>query len=108
MEFRVHQLSVLWIHSGSPSWEVSESSPLGVFWKPYYMDFSGSDGKESACIAGDLGSILRLGRSPGGKHGNPLQYSCLENLCGQRYLACYIVHGVTKSQAEQLNFFFII
>ena len=39
----------------------------------------GSDGKESASNAGDLGSIPRLGRSPGGRHGNPLQYSYLEN-----------------------------
>ena len=39
----------------------------------------GSDGKESTCNAGDLGLILGLGRSPGGGHGNPLQYSCLEN-----------------------------
>ena len=39
----------------------------------------GSDGKESACNAGDLGSIPRFGRSPGGGHDNPLQYSCLEN-----------------------------
>ena len=39
----------------------------------------GSDGKESACDAGDLGSIPGLRRSPGGGHGNPLQYSCLEN-----------------------------
>ena len=37
-----------------------------------------SDGKESVCNAGDLGSILGLGRSPGG-HGNTFQYSCLEN-----------------------------
>ena len=36
-------------------------------------------GKESACNAGDLGSILGLGRSPGGGNGNPLQYSCMEN-----------------------------
>ena len=36
-------------------------------------------GKESASNAGDLSSILGLGRSPGGGHGNPLQYSCLEN-----------------------------
>ena len=35
--------------------------------------------KESACNAGDLGSIPGLGRSPGGGHGNTLQYSCLEN-----------------------------
>ena len=35
--------------------------------------------KKSACNAGYLGSIPGLGRSPGGEHGNPLQYSCLEN-----------------------------
>ena len=39
----------------------------------------GSDGKESACNAGDLGLIPVLGRSPGDGNGNPLQYSCLEN-----------------------------
>ena len=49
------------------------------------MDFpGGSDGKESACNLGDFGSILGLGRSPGGGHGNPLQFSCLENPHGQR------------------------
>ena len=39
----------------------------------------GSDGKESACNAGDLGSIPRLGRPPGEGNSNPLQYSCLGN-----------------------------
>ena len=39
----------------------------------------GSDGEEPACNAGDLGSTPGSGRSPGGGHGNPLQYSCLEN-----------------------------
>ena len=39
----------------------------------------GSDGKESAFKAGDLDSIPGLGRSSGGGHGNPLQYSCLKN-----------------------------
>ena len=39
----------------------------------------GSDGKASAYSVGDLGSIPRLGRSPGEGNGNPLQYSCLEN-----------------------------
>ena len=44
------------------------------------MGFSrGPDGKESAGNAGDLGSILGSGRSPGEGHGNPLQYSHLEN-----------------------------
>jgi len=36
-------------------------------------------GKESTCNVGELGSIPVLGRSPGGGHGNPLQYSCLES-----------------------------
>ena len=39
----------------------------------------GSVGKVSACNAGDLGSMPRLGRSPGEGNGNPFQYSCLEN-----------------------------
>ena len=57
----------------------------------------GSDGKESACNAGDLGSILRSGRSPGEGNCNPLQYSCLENsMDGGSWRAT--VHGVTKIQ----------
>ena len=44
------------------------------------IDFPcGSDGKESACNAGDLGLIPGSGTSPGEGTGNPLQYSCLEN-----------------------------
>ena len=44
------------------------------------MGFLGdSDNKESACDAGDPGSMPGLGRSPGEGNGNPLQYSCLEN-----------------------------
>ena len=46
----------------------------------------GSAGKESACNAGDLGSVSGLGRSPGGGHGNLFQYSCLENPHGKRSL----------------------
>ena len=46
-----------------------------------YMSFpGGSDGKDSACSAGDQGSIPRSGRFPGEGNDNPLQYSCLENL----------------------------
>ena len=44
----------------------------------------------SACNEGDLGSVPGLGRSPGGEHGNPLQYSCLENPHGWRSLVGYI------------------
>ena len=48
---------------------------------PYLtLGFLGSSaGKESACSAGDPDLIPGLGRSPGGGHGNPLRYSCLEN-----------------------------
>ena len=57
---------------------------------PVFLGFlGGSDGKESACNTGDPGSISVLGRSPGEGHGNPLQYSCLENPHGQRSLAGY-------------------
>ena len=46
----------------------------------YKKGFPGdSDGKESACNAGDLSSVPGLGRSPGEGNGDPLQYSCLEN-----------------------------
>ena len=50
----------------------------------------GSDSKESACNAGDLGLIPGLGRSPGRGHGNTRQYSCLENPHGQRGLAAAV------------------
>ena len=51
------------------------------------MGFSGdSYSKESTCSEGDLCSVPGLGRSPGGGHSSPLQYSCLENLHGQRSL----------------------
>ena len=47
---------------------------MGVEGLPWWLRL-----KESACNVGDLGSIPGLGRSPGGGHGNPLQYSCLKN-----------------------------
>ena len=52
---------------------------------------------QSACSAGDLGSVPGLGRSPGVGNGNPLQYSCLENPM-DREAWWVTVHGVTKSQ----------
>ena len=57
-----------------------------------------SDGKESACNEGDLGSIPELERSPGEGNGNSLQYSCLENSMDREAWRT-MVHGVTKSQA---------
>ena len=58
----------------------------------------GSDSKESACNAGDVGSIPALGRSPGEGKGYPLQYSGLENP-----MDC-MVHEVTKSCTQLSNF----
>ena len=59
-------------------------------------------GKESAYSAGALGSVPGLGRSPGERNGNPLQYSCLENPM-DREAWWAIVHGVTKSQIRLSN-----
>ena len=67
--------------------------PWGIAWNSFlffrpvhfHVGFpGGSDSKESACNVGDLDLIPSLGRSPAGRHGNPLQYSCLENPHGQR------------------------
>ena len=71
---------------------------------PHLLTYQGfpdrSVGKESACSAGDLGSIPGLGRSPGEGKGYPLHYSCLENS-----VDC-IVHQVTKSQTQLSDFHF--
>ena len=63
----------------------------------------GSVAKDSACNARDTGSIPGLGRSPGGGHDNPLQYSCLEN-SKDREAWQAIVHRVTKSQTQLKQF----
>ena len=69
----------------------------------YKVDFPGeSMDKESTYGAGDIGnaaSIPGSGRSPGGGHGNPLQYSCLENLMGRETWHA-TVHRVAKSQTQ--------
>ena len=59
----------------------------------------GSDGKESVCNIGDLGSTLGSERSPGEENGNPLQYSCLQNPM-DRGAWRTTVHRVTKSQTQ--------
>ena len=62
-----------------------------------YVGFPHSSvGKESACNAGDPGSIPGLGRSPGEGNGNPLQYSCLENPMDRGAWRA-TVHGVAES-----------
>ena len=66
--------------------------------KCYRASLAAQFGKDSACSAGDPGSIPGLGRSSGEGNGNPLQYLCLENLMDRedRWTA---VHGVPKSRA---------
>ena len=59
----------------------------------------GSDCKESACNAGNPGSIPGSGRFPGERKGNPLQYYCLENST-DRGAWWATVHGVAKSQTQ--------
>ena len=68
---------------------------------PVFLGFPcGSAGKESACNAGELGSIPELGGSPRGGHSNPLQYSCLEN--PRDGGACWAaVYGVAQSWKQK-------
>ena len=75
---------------------------LGTTTAPTWAFPGGSHGKESACNAGDLGLIPGSGRSPGGGHGNPLQYSCLENTM-DRGASWATVHGITKSWTQLSN-----
>ena len=74
---------------------------------PYWASFvaRASLVAQTACNAGDLGSILGSVRSPGEGNGNPVQYSCLENsMDGGTSQAT--VHGVTKSQTRLSDFTF--
>ena len=61
--------------------------------------FCGSVTKNLPANAGDMGSIPGLGRSPGGGHGNPLQYSCLENPLDRGAWRA-TVHGVAESRTR--------
>ena len=51
----------------------------------------------------DVGSIPGVGRSPGGGHGNSLQYSCLENTHGQRSLVDYSPWGCKESDTTEVT-----
>ena len=79
--------------------EPFEREPICLFFFIYlffilYWTIS-SDGKESACNAGEPGSIPGLGRSPGERNGYPLRYSCLENSMDRRVWRA-TVHEITK------------
>ena len=67
----------------------------------------GSEVKVSDCKAGDPGSILGLGRSPGEGNGKPFQYSCLENPM-DREAWWATVHGVAKSWTRLSDFTYLL
>ena len=67
----------------------------------------GSEGKASACNAGDLGSIPRWGRSPGEGNGKPLQYPFLKNPMDEEAWWA-TVHGVAKSRTRLSDFTFTL
>ena len=83
-------------HSYTPNWSMNAAPKCTYIYihthiYTYTYIFNGfpgdSDDKEPACNVGDRGSVPGLGRCPGGGHGNPLQYSWLENPHGQNSLA---------------------
>ena len=87
----------LYIWMNSKNWDTIclYCQPISVKGFP-----GGSDGKESACSAGDLGSIPGLGRSPGEGNGYPLQYSGLENSMDRT------VHGSQRVRQDWVTFTF--
>ena len=84
LEFAQNVCALLWLLATCGSWGFPDASA----------------GKESACSAGDLGSIHGLGRSPGEGKGYPLQYNGQENS-----MNC-IAHGVAKSRTRLSGFRF--
>ena len=87
---------IIWLITVSHCIAVDCWSKNDVLYSINYVLYSipgGSDGRESACNEGDLSLIPGLGKSPGGGHGTPLQYSCLKNPHGQRSLAGYSLWG---------------
>ena len=75
LHFNKVKKCIPWSWKFEKCWYVGWVLPTTI-WTQWHC---GSEDKESACNAGDLGSIPGSGRSPGGGHGNPLQYSCLGN-----------------------------
>ena len=74
----------------------------------YSWEIHGSDSKTSPYSVRDLGSIPRLGRSPGEGKGNPFQYYCLENSMDGEAWWANEVHAVSKSQTRLSDFIFFL
>ena len=109
---RSEQLMNIWkelslvSYRDSWQWDVTTHSPerskLKCLRTAKGFPGGGSDGKESACSAGDLGSVPGLGRSPGGGNGNLLQYYCLENPTDRRAWQA-TVHPVRHEWATDID-----
>ena len=94
--YSILALGILWTEEPG-GLQSMESQTVG-----HNLGFPGSSGgEESACNAGDWGSIPGSGCSLGEGHGNPLQYSCLENHHGQRSLAGYSPWGCKESDKTE-------
>ena len=115
----IHKLSIAFLHIStnlipfwnslfpicSPDFHIYKYYAFSLFiyfWCGPFLKLGfpvGSDGKETACNAGDLGSIPGLKRSSGGEHGSPLQYSCLEKPMDRGAWRA-TVHGIAKSWTQ--------
>ena len=89
-------LSVFFLHKQELTNKLQPGTQLVYYPLPHA---GSSDDKESACNAGEPGSIPGLGRSPGEANGYPLQYSCMENSV-DRGAWWVTVYGVTESQTQ--------
>ena len=102
-----HQVSQIWRVASWYSQEQSYRMPANRLENTspghtaYNSLLGGSAGKESAYNSGDLDSISGLGRSSGGGHGNPLQYSCLENPHRQKSLKGHSPWGHKESYTAE-------
>ena len=93
-----------WLSCNTGGFSTDRTHPLCPL-----MGFPGSSaGKEYAYNAGGLGSIPGLGRDPGEGHGNPPQYSCLENPHGQKSLVGYSPWGHKESDMTEWLSTFVV
>ena len=99
----LHRCSISFPVDGVILWAIMRSFYISLALTSFP---GGSEGKASACNAGDLGSIPGSGRSPGGGNGNPLQYSCRENPM-DRGAWWATVHRIPKSWTRLRDFTFI-
>ena len=98
MDMSLGKLRELVMHRGAWRAAVHGVTKIWTWLSDWTELHGGSAGKESACSAGELGSVPGLGRSLGEGNGYPLQCSGLENSMDSE------VHGITKNQTRLSNF----